>query len=227
MSIFSKKKEVSLEDFCRDFYEKTILNPVIQGIDAGAIYFETVRKNAVEADQRFSHITSEQFATLMIPMWFELFALAWLHRFGEKSSIALSAFTQRFLREKKREDIWDASEVYNRAIARSSTILESYGSTPDYAYLARVDKTRMDLFGEHFKEGDDPEYVARPVNRLFCEKAWKRGITAGLLMLALCSRLGFDENFEPNKEAEFRLTSIIRMLYDGASQSLNKIKISE
>jgi len=81
MSIFSKKQEVDLEDFCRDFYEKNILNPVIEGIDAGAKYFDTVRKSIVEADQNFVDIDPKKFTAEMVLLRFELFALAWLHQF--------------------------------------------------------------------------------------------------------------------------------------------------
>lgn len=105
MSIFSKKQEVTLEDFCRDFYEKNILNPVIEGIDAGAAYFNTVRKSVVEADQNFTDINSQKFATEIIPLRFELFALAWLHQFGDKSAVVQSVFTKHYLQEKKRDDI--------------------------------------------------------------------------------------------------------------------------
>jgi len=225
MSIFSKKQEVNLEDFCRDFYEKNILNPVIEGIDAGSAYFDTVRKSVMEADQNFTNINSQKFATEMIPLRFELFALAWLHQFGDKSAVAQSVFTKLFLQENKRNDIWDASESYNQAIARSSTIGKTSKKPSDRVDLARVMKTRADLFDQYHKEGYDPKCVARALNRLFSDKAWEKGITAGLLMFALCDRLGFEQDFKPNKEAQFRLTTIIRGLYDGARQSLEKIKI--
>jgi len=67
--------------------------------------------------------------------------------------------------------------------------------------------------------------VARALNRLFSEDAWKRNVTAGLLMFALCDRLGFDKEFEPNKEAQFRWVAVIRGLYDGAYQTLENIKV--
>lgn len=225
MSIFSKKQEVNLEDFCRNFYEKNILNPVIEGIDAGSAYFDTVRKSVVEADQKFANINSQKFATEIIPLRFELFALAWLHQFGDKSAVAQSVFTKLFLQENKRNDIWDASEPYNQAIARSSTIGKTSKKPFDRVYLARVMKTKADLFDQYHKEGYDPKCVARALNRLFSDEAWEKGITAGLLMFVLCDRFGFEQDFEPNKEAQFRFTAIIRGLYDGARQSLKKIKI--
>lgn len=51
-------------------------------------------------------------------------------------------------------------------------------------------KTRADLFDQYNKEGYDPKCIARALNRLFPEDAWVKGITAGLLMFALCDRLG-------------------------------------
>lgn len=225
MSIFSKKQEVDLEDFCRDFYEKNILNPVIEGIDVGAKYFDTVRKSIVEADQNFVDIDPKKFTAEMVLLRFELFALAWLHQFGDKSAVAQSVFTKRYLHEKKRDDIWDASEPYNQAIARSSTLGKTPETASGRAHLGFINKMRVDLFKQYHKEGHDPKCVARALNRLLTDVVWKKGITAGLLMFTLCDRLGLGSNFEPSKEAQFRLTAVIRGFYDGARQSLEKIKI--
>lgn len=227
MSSFLKEQEVSLEDFCRDFYEKKILNLVIGGIDGGAIYSDTVWKTVVEADQNFADISSQRFATEIIPLRFELFALAWLHQFGDKSAVAQSVFTKHYLQEKKRDDIWDASESYNQAIARSSTLGKTAETASGRAHLGFTTKMRVDLFSHFYEQGHDPKCVARALNRLFSDKAWKKGITAGLLVFALCDRLGFEPNFEPNKEAQFRLMAVIHGLYDGARQSLERIKIKK
>lgn len=225
MSIFSKKQEVDLEDFCRDFYEKYILNPVIEGIDLGAKYSYIVRKSIIEADQNFVDIDPKKFTAEMALLRFELFALAWLHRFRDKSAVAQSVFTKRYLHEKKRDDIWDASEPYNQAIARSSTLGKTPETASGRAHLGFINKMRVDLFEHYYKEGHDLKCVARVLNRLFTDVVWKKGITAGLLMFTLCDRLGLGSNFEPSKEAQFRLTAVIRGFYDGARQSLEKIKI--
>ena len=227
MSSFSKGQEVGLEDFCRHFYEKKILNPIIGGVDVGETYFGAVRKTVVEADQKFTDISSQKLATEIIPLRFELFALAWLHQFGDKSAVAQSVFTKHYLEEKKRDDIWDASESYNQAVARSSTLGKTAETPSGRAHLGFITKMRADLFSHFYEQGHDPKCVARVLNRLFSDKAWKKGITAGLLIFALCDRLGFEPNFEPNKEAQFRLTAIIHGLYDGTRQSLERIKIKE
>jgi hypothetical protein len=107
MSLFKKKQEVDLDTFCRDFYEKNIINPVIQGIDAGAAFVEVVKRNIVEVDATFSNIDSQKLAKEWVLLRFELFALAWLHQFGERLAVAQSVFTKSYLHEKGRDDIWD------------------------------------------------------------------------------------------------------------------------
>ena len=227
MSFLSRKQEVNLEDFCRDFYEKKILIPAIGGIDVGAIYCDTSWKTVVEADQNFTDISSQKFATEIIPLRFELFALAWLHQFGDKLAVAQSVFTKHYLQEKKRDGIWDASESYNQAIARSVTVGKTADTASGRAHLGFVTKMRVDSFSHFYEQGHDPTCVARVLNRLFSDEPWKKGITVGLLMLALCDRLDFEPNFEPNKEAQFRLTAVIHGIYDGARQPLERMKIKK
>lgn len=240
MGIFNKEQEVDLEEFCSDFYEKNILHPVIKGIDAGVVFVDTIKRNVVEADNNFAKINQKKFADEIILLRFELFALAWLHQFGEKSAVAQSIFTKNYLHGKNRDDIWGAMEPYNQAIARSSTLGRTSKNAFDRVYLTRVMKTRADLADKYINDAkksgidlDDKtsipilESIGRPLNRLFTDDVWKKGVTAGLLMFAICDRFGFESNFEPTKEAQFRLTAIIRGFYDGAKQALEKVKIKQ
>ncbi len=225
MSLFRKKQEVNLEDFCRDFYEKYILNPMIGSIDAGTAASDSAKNLVAEVDQNFANVDSKTFAAEVVILRFELFALAWLHEFGDRLAVVQSDFTKDYLHEKKREDIWDDMESYNQAIARSSTLGRTTEKMADRVYLDVVNRKRMDLFGKFCEEGYDPTSIARPLNRLFTEDAWKRKVTVGLLMFALCDRLGLGSDFEPNEEAQFRFIVIINGFYDGARESLKNIKI--
>lgn len=224
MVFFNKKQEVNLDEFCRDFYEKNILNPAIEGIDAGAVFYDTARRSIIEADPNFANIGPEKFAAEITLLRFELFALSWLHKFGDKLAVAQSSFTKDYLHEKKRDDIWNDSETYNQTIARSSTARKTSKNAFNRVFLGSRNLKLADLFDEYHKEGFDPKCIARALNRLFTDGAWKKDITANFLMFVLCDRLEFKPN-EPNKEAQFRLTAIIHGLYDGARQSLDKIKI--
>lgn len=224
MSFFSKKQEVNLEDFCRDFYDKNYINPVIGGVDVGSVLYDTARRSIIEADSEFEKIDLKKFSAEMIILQFELFALAWLHKFGDRPAIAQSVFTKNYLNEKKRGDIWEHAEDYNQAIARSSAAGKSKEKAFDRVYLVKVNTTRMNLFEQYHKEGFDDKCIARVLNRLFSEDAWKKTITPNFLVFTLCDRLGFGQD-EPNKEAQERLTYVVRMTYDGAFQALENIKI--
>lgn len=225
MGFFSKKQKVNLEEFCSEFYEKNILNPVIEGINAGSVFVDTIKRNIVEADNNFSKISTQKFTDEVTLLRFELFSLAWLHQFGVKSAVSQSVFTKDYLHKKKIDYIWVNSELYNQAIARSGTLGKTPKKALDRVFLGNRNKTIADLFDHYHVEGYDSKCVARALNRMFTEKAWDKGVTAGLLMFAFCDRLGFESNFEPTKEAQLRLTSIIRGFYDGAKQAVSKIEI--
>ncbi|HEX9916421.1 MAG TPA: hypothetical protein VGB16_01670 [candidate division Zixibacteria bacterium] len=225
MSLFNKKQQVELEAFCRLFYDNVILNCVVNGLDVNATILDTLKNSIVATDHNFANIDSQKVNDEIIVLQFELFALAWLHQFGDKLAVAQSTFTKNYLHDKKRDDIWDAMESYNQAIARSSTLGRTSKKPFDRAYLARVDTTRMNLFKQFHKEEHDPKCVARVLNRLFADDVWKKGVTAGLLMFALCDRLSFDPNCQPSKEAHSRWFIEINDFYDKDLKSLSNIKI--
>ncbi len=227
MSIFSKKQEVELEPFCRLFYENVILNCVVDGVDINAKIFDALKKALTDNDSNFANIDSQKFKDEIIALQFELYALVWLHQFGDKSAVAQSVFTKKYLSEKNQNDIWEAMEPYNQAIARSTTIGRTPEKAFDRAYLVKVNTTRMNLFDQYHKEGLDDKCVARVLNRLFSEDAWKKGVTAGLLLFALCDRLGFGKDFEPSKEAHRQWLIEINDFYEKDKGSLSKVKIKQ
>ena len=229
MGIFSRKQSINLENFCRDFYEQNILNPIIQGIDAGAVYFDTVRETIIEADQSFSKISTEKLATHVVPLRFELFALAWMHKFVGKFAIAQSIFTKQYLHEKGRDDIWNGMDHYNKFIDGATlNWLTSLGKMNlSFWYNMRKDLAAKNVEdAKKFGLIDKDENVERVNNRLCSENAWKQRIILGGLVLALCERLDLNPN-ELNEEAGFRLAATIRGLYDGAYQALETIKVKD
>jgi hypothetical protein len=229
VGLFTKKQEVTLDAFCRDFYDRNIMNPVLEGIDIVAGFVEVIKKNLVEVDQKLSSIDDKELAAEVILLRFEIFGLAWIHQFGDRLAVAQSVFTKNYLHENGRDDIWDNMEFYNQAIARSSTLKASNPKNPEYAFLTKVNKTRMDLFTKFHNEGHDPVAIARALNRLFTEDAWKSDNTRQLLMFGLYDHLGFgpncDESKWANEEAQFRLKGVIFGLYKGALEATEEIKI--
>jgi hypothetical protein len=227
VSLFTKKQEVTLEGFCRDFYDKNIMAPILEGIDLNAGFVEVIKKELVEVDPKLSTIDEKKLAAEVVLLRLEIFGLAWQYQFGERSAVAQSVFTKNYLHEKGRDDIWDNLLFYNKAIARSSTLKRKATDETDWEYLAKVVKTRADQFDQYYKEGYDPSAVARALNRLFTKDAWYNDITVRLLMMGLFDHLGFgpDNEVWANQEAQFRFKAIIVGFYRGALQAMENIKI--
>ena len=221
MGLFSRKQTVRLGTFCADFYDKNILSPVVEGVDIGRAYFETVMRSVMEADQALAAVDVDRFVFEMTLVRFEAFGLAWLHELGDKHAAAQSAYTKTYLEERGRESIWTSLEPYNQAIARSSTMGHTLETHTGRAYLTFVDRMRADPFDQWHGQGLDPEAVARDAKRISTNVAWDKGITAAFLMWTLCERLGC----ELNEEAQFRLITAIRGLYAGARQALRRVKV--
>jgi len=227
MGLFSKKQEVNLEDFCRDFYDTQIFNQTVNGADFNGVLPKFVEEKILSTDSAFANIDSEKLKEELIILRLELFALAWVHEFGYenacKSAIAQSIFTKKYLHESGRDDTWNGMEHYNKAIAHA-TLVDNYS----------ILKKRADLMDEaiEYVESNGIELndsIGRPVNRMFSEKAWKKRTTAYFLILAFCQRLGLGYGKEyrgPNKEAQFQLQILIKnLLYEGAKQSWDNVQI--
>lgn len=219
---FSRKERVNLETFCREFYDRQILNPEIAGVDAGKVYYETVRCSVAEVDSEFAIVDAQDFRDQMRLIYFEVFGLAWLHVLGDKHAAAQSDFTKRYLEERGQAGMWNALEPYNSAIARSSTLGQSSDTAAGRGYLAFRNRILADSFDRWHSRGFDPKVVARAANRLCTDVACEKGDTAAFLMFALCEQLGC----EPNEKAQGRLIAVIRGLYDGVHTTLKAITVA-
>jgi hypothetical protein len=221
MGFFSQRPKVRLDDFCREFYDTHCLHPPeVAGINLALTYCETIKRSITEVDPRFADVDIQLLMAELTVIHFEVFGLAWLHQKGDKRAAEQSDFTRRYLDEAGRTDIWEAMQPYNGAIGRSSTLGQTSETATGRGYLAFVNRVRADLFDAWLELGFDGVSAA---NRVATDEAWKKGLTAGFLMLTLCESLGC----EVNEEAQFRLVAIIRGLYDGVVESLKAVKIVE
>jgi hypothetical protein len=227
MSFFSRKQEIKLEDFCRDFYDTQILNPVIGKIDAGNVFSDVVKKNIVEVYSEFAKIDSQKLNEEIKVIRFELFALAWTHKFiSGKIVVAQSDFTKSYLHEKGRDDVWARMETYNNMID-SVTLhwLTNLGKMNlSFNYNMREDLTKKNIEAAKELGIENDDRVARVNHRLWSENAWKQKLMLGPLVFTFCERIGVNAH-DLNQEAQFRLAATIKGLYDGAEQSWDKVKI--
>ena len=226
MSIFSRKEKVNLEDFCRDFYDNQILNPTVGGVNFGTVLPDYVIN---EIDPLFSHIDKQKLTEELMTLRFELFALAWTHKFiSGKLVIAQSAFTKQYLNEKGKNDIWNEMEPYNKII-HSGTLhwLTSLGKMNlGFNFNMKKDLTAQNI-EDAKKLGIDTkdESIERVNCRVWSEMAWRQKIPLGTLADTFCNQLGLNPN-ELKKEIGFRLAVMFIGFYDGAKQSCDKVKIN-
>lgn len=225
MSFF--KKKVSVEDFCRDFYDNQILNPKIGDMEVGSAFSDVVIKEVVEVDPTFNKVDKQQLANELIIIRFELFALAWTHKFiSGENVVAQSAFTKKYLHEKGKNDIWSGMEPYNNMID-SVTLhwLTSQGKMNlSFNYNMREDLTAKNIEVAKKLGIENDDSIARVNHRLWSENAWRQKLMLGPLVFTFCEQLGINAN-SLAEEAQFRLAVVIRGLYEGAQYSWKDVKI--
>ncbi|MDO8550408.1 MAG: hypothetical protein Q7S39_09695 [Ignavibacteria bacterium] len=229
MSIFTRKQKLFLEEFCKDFYDKNILNPEIGGVNIAISFTEVFKISIAEVDSFFNNIDIQTLVNEITLLRFELFSLAFLHQLGDKNTAAQSQFTKEYLQENERYGIWEDLEIYNKAIATSSRLNQNPETKKGQAYLLFLDRMRMDLFDLWYKEGFESKCVARAANRIMTDVAWKKKLTHTYLMVAFCTRLGYKYNAELgselNKEVQFRIMAMVDGIYNGAKEALKKVII--
>jgi hypothetical protein len=225
MSFF--KKKVSTEDFCLDFYDNQILNPKIGKADVSSAFSDVVIKEVVEVDPTFDKIDKQKLTNELMIIRFELFALAWTHKFiSGENVVTQSAFTKKYLHEKGRDDIWSGMEPYNNMID-SVTLhwLTSQGKMNlSFNYNMREDLTAKNIEVAKKMGIENDDSISRANHRLWSENAWKQKLILGTLVFTFCEQIGIDAN-NLAEEAQFRLAVVIRGLYEGAQYSWKDVKI--
>jgi len=222
MSIFSRKEKVVLEVFCKRFYADNIFNESIGENDFNLGYATVVRNSIIEADFSFSGVKIEDLRYEIILLRIEMFSLAFLHKFGEKLSLAQTEYTWDYLRNKA-DSIWNDLMDYNKAIAQSNNLNTGLNTKTNKIYTAKLDINRIKLFDMYHAQGFDDVCIARMINRVYSETVWKNRKTIFYLTQTLCERL----KCKLNEEAQFGLEAIIFGFYNGAMEKLNKIEIRE
>lgn len=232
MGFFTTKKEVKLEDFCRDFYENNILTGVFQGVDVSKF-----KEFIMQVFPEFSKIDSGKLKEEFTILRFELFSLAWQDSFNEDLSVSQNIFTMNFLEEKNKKDIWDRMLRYNGAIAggvrksicanqRDSEILDMDRFNIKNQYIEKAVKYKIDLEKEK-----DLDVITRMGSRIKSNKAWKdgQGMIPYYLSLTLLRILGYSdadlEKITNNPQIATHLMTLVKNFYNEAKESWRDVKI--
>lgn len=237
MPLFESKPKLSIEECCRQFYDKGIFHSMVLITDVWAKILDTDFKVIAEADQSFLSVDRTLFRNEMTALRMEMFAFALgcSKKFGvEKYTVPQSIFTRQYLEENGRLDIWDIMAEYNRAISRSTVMDANLKQYPDarvtlvndlrsrnfFKWIDNIEKNRAVPI-----EKNDPilTCVARVANRSGADTERENDIAVKLLGAKLAERLGCDVNLK--SEAVFKLFAFIFGFYQGAEEYLKSIDL--
>lgn len=221
MGLFSIRREVSTQEFCRDYYDQNIFTADLGGSDLWEVFCRSGYKMIAETDPQFKTVDFYAFASELRALRLEVFSTAWLHSFKDKFAPYQSEFTKQYLRDRGVSEVWEQMEDYNQAVARSTAGGLDPNSRSGRTQLAVIDKARADIFDHWLSMGYDPKTVARAANRINSLPAVKSLRLYNYLSFALTDRL----NCDVNEEARIGLIYIIRGFYEGAKKSLKDVKI--
>ena len=238
MGLFRRKPKVTIEEFCRQFYDTQIFNANIGAGDAWRMFSNTALESVVEADRSFAAVDRARFQEELTAIRMELFALDWMRRFKrEDLTVPQSLFTRRYLQEEGKLPIWDIMGEYSQAVARSATTSET-GQQVDgplgRAQVAGVNVRRLEMFkkwGDAVGDESTTEQredllncVARVANRIGADIDRTNGILIKLLSARLADRLGCDDDL--SSEALVRLAALIYGLYQGAREATSEANLA-
>jgi len=227
MGIFNRTSKVSIEDYCRLFYDNYMFNKGDDSLTDFYGHTEKVFKSIVKIDQSFSSVKQSLFYKEMIALFFELFSFAWFQKYVKDTvTIPQNVFTKQYLTEKGKLDIWDIMGEYNHVIARSST--KTASGEKEEGRVARsknafFDTTKLELFKKWEGKGVDLKCVARALNYFGADIKQSNGIVVKLLAANLVERVGCNENLKD--EAAIILIDEIYDLYKGVADTIKNVRL--
>ncbi len=232
MRFFTTKKEVKLEDFCRDFYENITFYPRTDKVVDMEAYAEIIKGMAIQVDSKFTDVDIQKFADELTALRFELLALAFTHKFvSNKIIIAQSIFTKHYLKEKVKSDIWDVMGSYNRTI-NSATLdwLAGLGKVNlpyNHRMMNSLCEENANLIKEMRINTDEmDDFLKKVNNRTWSENSWRYKFILSYLQINLYKNL----NINPetlNDAVLAHIATTIKCFYDEAKKSLAKVKIND
>ncbi len=224
MGLFSgRKPKVVVGEFCRDFFGNTVLNPIVAGIDAGAVSREVVVKLISEVDPQFSKVDASAFERELTAVHFELFGLALAHQFRKRYEywVAESVFTKRYLQEAGRLDLWEAGLAYSNATAGSVDRIPM-GKRMRRFNVGMGNELKFAFLQKWMPVGVDPVCLGRAACRIWTEGYWSQGYIVPVLAETMLQRLPS----QLGPQGTFRLSAVLFGFYTGAKAALESVDLS-
>jgi hypothetical protein len=244
MGIFSIKSKVDMESFCKDYYDSQMFHAIVDGEDASQKILDAAYEQLAETDPSFSKVDRVLFDNEMTAMHLELFALAFYKRFNFDKAALHSVFTQRYLQNKDRMDIWAAMGNYGKVIAQTATInangqLMTVDTAIERKTITRVKESRLGLYEKWLKtQLNDPENltanekeiascVARVCNHVEADILRNNEVGNRRIAALFIYRLGAEniwgKKWRPSEDFLLGIASQPYSMYDSATQMLKTV----
>ncbi len=224
MPIFARKVELTVEEFCRAFYERAIFNPEFTDA-AWDAYFDEL----AQVDASLSPVSRHLFYIEMTALRLELFALALLHAVrSDDIGVRQHLFTASYLASTDRSDVQAAGPDYADAVTESAMDIATNERSRERralhlnGYHIAVYKTlaqRMSDAG--IQDSRYYDALKATINRYDTNGAWQRGLTSRRLVITLAKRL----NVDPNEAASRMIQTFIRGMYEGAAGAISQVRL--
>jgi hypothetical protein len=218
LPFFRSKKDVV--EFTQNFYNTYLFSS--GPIDAVSAYAEVAYRNIREADPSLGSVLPSKLKDEMLGLQLEMIGTAWTHKSKESAAIGNSEFTQFYLVNRSRSDLWEVMGDYNQVVAASATHGADPSTTGGRGRIAFINSMRADLFDSWIAKGHDGEAVARVVNRLGSQSYWHKGVTPMLLGIRMMTRL----EFKGSQGVAEKLAAIAFGFYQGAKESVDGVKLT-
>ncbi|MFC1893821.1 hypothetical protein ACFLYR_07355 [Chloroflexota bacterium] len=225
---------MSIEEFCREFYDSQIFKAEIAGIDATSVLWDTIKKTLVDADDTIESVDQELFVQEMTALRLELFALAWTHKFKkERNTIPQSIFTRQYLDEIGKSDIWEIMGKYSLAVAQSTSLKADCSYSERLAAKGNLERSNAVEKWYQNNVSDDANLTesekfnigcaARVFNRIGADIKREDYVLCKRVATRLADRIECSEGLKT--EALLQMAFVVRMLYNGAKDAIESINL--
>ena len=203
-------------------------------------------ESTVEADQSLKVLNFAKSQEEMTALRIELFALAWLEKFGrEQFAIPQSVFTKLYLEEKGKTRIWDIMGEYNQALDTPATLTRTGEEMEGRMHRERVtflNTVRWGMFekwakaniGDPSAPTEEEMMVGDCLNRILKRVGMdiKRGhsIAAKVLVARIVDRLGCSDvslNSETQSRVGTFLFGCLVFMYEDAKKAIKDVVLQE
>ena len=211
MGLLSRKPAISMDEFCKQYYDSEIFERHTVDDDVASILWHIAFNSAIEGHRQGAEIDLDAFQREIAALHLELFGLAWVHRLKVEEYIPIEIIsTEHYLEHRGRLEIWKTMAHYNQAIGYALQLRPKRTARPSRLYFAPLisqetlheawrksdfyERIRAEIAGKYTKAGVDPECATRLANRMSTDAMCYDYPVFEMLTATMKRRLGYRPN---------------------------------